>query len=106
MSRPFAELLEGLRLRQQQALSPAAAVSLRPTANPTVPTAARAASAPSPATITKTTLAEWLPGDPWPTGPVPPEPPGTFSMNMHTHLTTDSNARKEVPICTGVFDYF
>jgi Domain of unknown function (DUF5664) len=27
-------------------------------------------------------------------------------MNMHTHLTTNSDARKEVPIATGVLDYF
>lgn len=27
---------------------------------------------------------EWLPGMPWPTGPVPPEPPGEFLPDMHT----------------------
>jgi dATP/dGTP diphosphohydrolase len=27
-------------------------------------------------------------------------------MDMHTHLPSDSRARKEVPICTGVLDYF
>jgi hypothetical protein len=28
-------------------------------------------------------MSEWLPGDPWPAGPVPPEPPGTFRQDMH-----------------------
>lgn len=28
---------------------------------------------------------EYLPGDPIPSGPVPPEPPGVFRMDMHTY---------------------
>jgi hypothetical protein len=27
-------------------------------------------------------------------------------MTMHTHLTTNSDARKDVPIASGVLDYF
>lgn len=30
---------------------------------------------------------DYLPGDPQPTGPVPPEPPGEFRRDMHTRKT-------------------
>lgn len=69
---------------------------------------------------------DFLPGQPFPPGPVPEEPPGVFKPDMHTHiitgewdgdpsrpdgpekahLSTDSKARKEVPMATGLLDYF
>ena len=32
---------------------------------------------------------DYLAGEPMPTGPVPPEPPGKFSVGMHTYDETD-----------------
>ena len=41
-------------------------------------------------------VTDWLPGDPFPTGPVPPEPPGHFRHDMHTRYTSMSSARGPV----------
>jgi hypothetical protein len=41
---------------------------------------------------------DWLAGDAWPRGPVPPEPPGVFTAAMHTHWSaTMPNAYPELP---------
>ncbi len=38
---------------------------------------------------------DWMPGQPQPRGPVPPEPPGVFHEDMHTYRPTPGDIRKE-----------
>jgi hypothetical protein len=43
------------------------------------------------------TEGEWMPGDPWPDGPVPSESMGTFSCTMHTRREVAKKRHLAVP---------
>jgi len=44
----------------------------------------------------QTQVGDWLPGDPRPVGPVPPEPPGNFRQDMHTRAPRAMTMRQKI----------